>query len=496
MARARTRTLAVLALLTVGLGAASPLAGCSGSSSGPDCSATTTKTGILGVAESWYLFSDLVDFAAFDPARADQTPAQLLEAIVDSANAPDRGRGFSYLTTKAASSQLFDEGTSLGFGIGLRFVGTTQLFVTQVFGDAQVPGGSPAAQAGFARGDEILAIAPGVAPFPSATSLDAERWQMAAILAADAAVPGTLSAGFASGVPGTTRDFRLRKVDGTEVDVQATTAVYSLDPVPRAAAPVILDAGGKKVGYLVLRTFINPAVPLLRQAFADFKAKGVTDLIVDLRYNGGGLLDVATVFLDLMGAGHTGDATTPGDLQFELLVNTQQAAQRETYRFGAEVSAVAPARVAFIVTEGSASASELMVFALLPYLGSSVAVVGERTFGKPVGQFGFAGPDCPTLLYLLAFQLANRDATAEYFQGLPDVGFLGSSCAAPDDLTHRTSDPAEASTAAALQWIASGTCPGGPIPPAAATLARRAAVAAFPEPPEPSLAQRHIPGLY
>lgn len=472
-----------------------PLLGCPQPQQQADCSPTSTKANVLATARSWYLFADRVpDFGVFDPGDPTLSPQAFLDSIIDSAGAPDAGRGFSFLTTKAASAQFFEEGTSLGYGIGLHFVGADRLFVSQVFGDTDSPGGSPAARAGLARGDELLAIA------PTQAALDVPANQVAALLAADAVTPGTLSAALSSGVAGTTRWFRvLHAGASTPVDLSATTALYSLDAVPRAAAPIVLDvpAGAsdtgspKRVGYVLLRTFIGPAIPLLRQAFATFKAQGVTDVILDFRYDGGGRLDVAGTLVDLLSEGRTG-------VRFSIRNNVQHTADNQVWSVApgtGEPSAISPTRLAFLVTGGSASASELVPFTLVADLGAEVAVIGERSFGKPVGQYGFAGPDCPEALFLLSFQLANQVALAEYYQGLPDAAWAGASCAAADDLTRPMGDPAEAMTAAALAWIGNKTCADGPIPPAppAARLAR--AVAA-PTPAEPTLAQRHVPGLF
>jgi C-terminal processing protease CtpA/Prc len=474
------------AALAAALLALGPLLGCPGAKPA-DCSPAATKAAVLATARSWYLFAERVpDFAAFDPADPTLSPQQFLDAIVAAAGAPDTGRGFSYLSTKAASSQFFDEGTSLGYGLGLRFVGATQLFVSQVFGDAATPPGSPAAAAGFARGDELLAIA------PSQAGLDAPASQVADLLARDA-----LSDAFSSGLAGTTRWFRVRHAGATDpVDLTATTATYSLDPLPRAALPIVLtvpaagsDTGvEKRVGYLHLRTFVGPAAPLLRQAFAALQAQGVTDLIVDLRYDGGGRLDVAGVFVDLLTAGRTG-------ARFGLRHNALHVADDFDWPSGAEAAAIAPARVAFILTRGSASASELLPFVLAAQMGAQVAVIGEASYGKPAGQYGFSDPDCPELLYLLSFQLASGGVRAEYFGGLPDAAWTGGSCAADDDLTRPQGDPAEGMTGAALGWIADRSCAGGAIP-VTGVAARRARVLAAPAAPEPSPAQRHVPGLF
>lgn len=461
------------------------LAGCpGGSSGGADCSERAVRQDVHELAAAWYLFADQVDFTAFDPADPTLTPAAFLAAIVESAGGPDAGRGYSYLTTKGATQQFYDEGTSLGFGMGLYREGTDRLLLSQVFGEAMAPGAplrSPAAQAGFTRGDELLAIAPTQAALGDPAS------QVADLLARDA-----LSAAFSSSVPGTTRWFRVApRGGGATVDRQATTAVYSLDPVPPVA--VLTSPGGRKVGYVVLRTFINPATPLLRDAFALFKAQDppVTDLVVDLRYDGGGLLGVAKTFLDLMEAGRA------GAVAYGLRHNAARAAHYDvTVNVAAEANAIAPARVAVITGPDTASASELLPFALAPWKGADVAVVGSRSLGKPSGQYLFERPDCPTVYVLLAFQLANAAGRAEYWDGLPDAAWAGSSCAAADDLTRPLGDPEEASIEAALAFVDGGQAACTPIPPFTAPGRRARALAGEGAAVEPTLAQRHVPNLF
>jgi hypothetical protein len=298
------------------------------------------------------------------------------------------------------------------------------------------------------------------------------------------------------------RWFRLRKAGAAApVEVTATIALYLITPVPGAAEPIVLDVpvaesdtgAAKKVGYLALRTFVGPATAALRQAFASFESRGVTDLIIDLRYDGGGQLDVAATFIDLLSAGQQGS-------KFGLRHNLQRA-QAEDFDWPSftEASALAPARVAFILKQGSASASELLPFALVAVKGADVAVVGEASYGKPAGQYGFPIPGCQDLLYLLSFQLSNQfGVPAEYFDGLPDAAWAGASCTAADDPAHPMGDPLEAMTAAARGWIADRSCAGGPIMPVTGVAARRARTLVDPWAPlgpEPTLAQRHVPGL-
>jgi hypothetical protein len=268
-------------------------------------------------------------------------------------------------------------------------------------------------------------------------------------------------------------------------EVTATTAAYGLDPVPGASNPIVLTTGTHKVGYLPLRTFIEPASNLLRGAMGQFAKAGATDLIVDLRYNGGGRLDVASVLLNLIATGHKS-----GDVMYRSVGNGTDSGNDYTVNFGTEASALSPQKVAFIVSGASASASELVVNALQPYLGSSLALVGDRTYGKPVGQAPYASADCDWVLMMISFQLENATGAGGYFTGLPDAAFTGATVAAADDLTHAPGDAAEASTAAALAWIATGAAPA-PIP---AKPSARLSLGLLH--PAPSMVQRNLPGVF
>jgi hypothetical protein len=257
-----------------------------------------------------------------------------------------------------------------------------------------------------------------------------------------------------------------------------------------------------KVGYIHLRTFVATAEPLLRTAFSDFKAQGVTGVVIDVRYDGGGLLSTAEVLASLL---HVAPAGNPADLMYRFTFNAQQSGQDTPVYFHGEAAALpAVQRVAFITTDGTASASELVPNVLAPYFKDAsgtpgLAVVGARSYGKPVGQEPFQlGSECTDTLYLISFRLDNAKGFGGYYSGLPADGFDGGSCAAADDLAHEQGDPLEASTQAALQWVTAGTCPNGAIAPASTPGALTAAPPPLRRlvPPDPSPAQRDIPGLF
>jgi hypothetical protein len=127
------------------------------------------------------------------------------------------------------------------------------------------------------------------------------------------------------------------------------------------------------------------------------------------------------------------------------------------------------------------------------------AVVGTRSFGKPVGQFAFDVAECDFRLRLVTFKSVNREGNGDYFLGLPYAAFTntgGRACAASDDLTRAPGDPLEGMTAAALGWLGSptGACPSGTIAGGGGDIAALQAPLEAPEPAE--LLQYYLPGTY
>jgi hypothetical protein len=148
-------------------------------------------------------------------------------------------------------------------------------------------------------------------------------------------------------------------------------------------------------------------------------------------------------------------------------------------------------RIAFITTDGTASASELVVNAMKPWV--EVAIVGADTYGKPVGQLGFDLDGCDLRLRLVSFELTNADHEGDYFDGLAET--LPFACAAADDLSRNPGDSAESSTAAALYWLGTGAC--GQIMAAAGAPSLKAARALrLPMARRPNPAQVYLPGVF
>jgi hypothetical protein len=242
-----------------------------------------------------------------------------------------------------------------------------------------------------------------------------------------------------------------------------------------------------------LRTFIDTADPALRSAFAQFRAAGITEVIVDLRYNGGGLVSIAELFGDLLGGGRS-----TSDVFSYTTFRPEKSSNDSTRRFSPQPQSVNAMRIAFIGTAGTASASELVTNAFIPYLHANAALIGTNTYGKPVGQIAIDRSACDDRLRVIAFATQNAARQGNYFDGL--AGTVEASCQAGDDLTHPLGDPQEASTRQALDFLAGRSCTRiGTAPVSAAGRAQSLAPMAPMElivPDRPTTPQREVPGLF
>ncbi len=440
------------------------------------CSLRSRQDWVAARMNEWYLFPETLP-SSLNPAAYTDVQSYI-DALTATARTQRKDRYFTYITSIKEEEAYYNSGSSAGYGFRLALDGSNRLVITEAFE------GAPALTAGIDRGTEIVAIG---------TSGSTLR-TVASILASD----GTAGLNNALGTSavGTTRTFQIRDTAGTR-NVNVTMADYSLAPVSTRYGAKVIDDGGRKVGYINLRTFINTAETPLRNAFATFKAQGVTEIIIDLRYNGGGLISVADLINNLLGADKT-TSTVANYVSFR----PSKASNNETVYFAPQPQSITPTRIAFIGTGGSASASELVMNTFIPYLGNRSALVGTNTYGKPVGQIALDQAACDDRLRVIAFALENRDHQGAYYDGL--AGFMGATCRASDDISRPLGDPAEASTRAALDFLAGRTCT--PISASASASAPGLSPQAARErleapmellaPDRPTTPQREVPGLY
>ncbi len=217
----------------------------------------------------------------------------------------------------------------------------------------------------------------------------------------------------------------------------------------------------------------------------------MTEIILDFRYNGGGLVSIAELMGDLMGRGNVNNVFSRTELR------PSKASENSTEVFESEPGSIQPTKIAVIGRGGTASASELVANAFIPYVGNNMALVGANTSGKPVGQFGFDLAACDDRIRAVTFQTLNADGNGEYFDGL--AGVFPNTCAANDDITHQLGDPAEASVARALDFLRNGAASCSPISGGGVQgtqSARSRSQQLLLQPDTPSAVQREVPGLF
>lgn len=440
----------------------------------PGCALAARQSFAKAVIDEWYLFP--ADVASGVNPASHATVESYIDALVAPARALGKDRFFTYITSIAEEKAFLASGSSAGFGVRMSYDPAAQQVVI-----AESYEGAPALAAGIDRGTRILAIGTNSGNIRT----------ISAIVAAEGTQGITNALG--PNDPGVSRVLRISDAAGTR-EVTVAKANYDLDPISDRYGAKIIAEGGRNYGYLNLRSFISSADPQLRTAFANFRAQGVTDIIIDFRYNGGGLVSTAELMGDLLGANRT---------QSEIFSQTNfrpsKAAENGRHFFTAQPESIAPTRIAFVGTGSTASASELVINGMLPWLGTNMTLVGSNTYGKPVGQIALDKAECDDRMRVVAFATGNANGQGDYYTGLAPR--ISNTCAAGDDLGLPLGDAREASVRAAIDFLAGRSCTTRIADAGTGRTAQRstARLPAEPEmlvPERPSAAQRELPGLF
>ncbi|MFL0811004.1 MAG: peptidase [Agarilytica sp.] len=347
-----------------------------------------------------------------------------------------------YLTTTVS-------GETFGYGMNLVYRATVpprDVIVRDV-----VPG-SPADLAGVERGMSILEV-DGV-DMINGNDVD------------------TLNGGLGPDVIGESHDFVFDPVDGlANLEVTMASARISIAPVTEAQ---VIDTATGGVGYLHFSTHIENATAGLIDAFELMVAEGASDLVLDMRYNGGGLLDIA----GQVGYMVAGAAQSSGRVFYRLDFNNKIGSgttigfNSSSLNFG-DLTGNEPLpslnlnRVFILASANTCSASEAIINGLRG-IDVEVVLIGSGTCGKPYGFIPEG--NCGTTYFTVQFAGVNDDGFGEYPDGFApanDPNLEGVSvpgCYVEDDYTRGLGDPTEAMLAAALQYRVDETCPGVAIP--------------------------------
>jgi C-terminal peptidase prc len=393
-------------LVLLVLGTAGPASAQGGSVGGASCSTTGQNTFVRDTLRDIYYWYQHLPNAS--PSRY-SSPEAYLEAV----RYRPLDTSFSYITTKASNDAFYSDSQFIGYGLSTT-TSDSEMRVLQVFDD------SPASEAGLARGDRILEI---------------NGRSVGSLIAS-----GQIGNAFGPSEIGVESAVKFTHRDGTE---HARTLTKRLVTIPTVSLTRVFEVGGRKVGYLFFRNFVRPSYQALDDAFAALRQAGVEDLVLDLRYNGGGLVDVAVHLSSLIGG-----VVTRGNVFAEFRHNDRNTRYNETLRFEETEHTLNLSRLFVIATRSSASASELVINSLRPFI--PVTVIGDRTYGKPVGQYGI--DFCEKVLAPVAFSLVNANGEGDYFDG------IAADCSAADDIEHDLGTTDESSLFEALHVIRTGSC--------------------------------------
>lgn len=403
--------------------AAALLAGCGGGGDGASTPAPTTAAQCTIAAQRQDVGSFMqANYYWYKNMPAPDASAPTMDAYFQSMLYRPIDR-FSYTEPTADYNQLFTAGRRIGYGYSMVWTDSSHTTLRVQYVEPQ----SPVARAGLQRGDTIVSI-DGFTPAQIAN--------------------GALPVVTTVGVP---RTFLLASPGGGQMrEIDVSSEDFPLQPVQDTA---ILDATGpggpEKVGYLSYTQFVTYSLPDLQNAFLQFANAGVTDVILDLRYNGGGSVATSRDLASLVGGG-----LTQSRLFDYLRFNDQQSAETSSVLFNpptvlADTALANGLKRLFVIgAGGTASASELIINGLRPFM--PVVLIGATTYGKP---YGFIPHDyCGTTYQAVQFESLNALGVGGFTSGFtPD-------CAVADDLDHQLGDPQEARIATALTYIATGTC--------------------------------------
>lgn len=335
---------------------------------------------------------------------------------------------YSHTQSAASYAQMFTEGRRTGYGYTVAWADDAQTLLRMRIVEPL----SPIARAGIVRGDTVLSM-DGVGP--------------AGIVGGELPVVTT------EGVP---RSITYRNAAGETRTVTVVSEDFALTPVAASRVFDVMRQGAPaRVGYLAYHQFVGYSRGDLGDVLWEFADAGVSELVLDLRYNGGGSVNVSRDLASMIGG-----ARTANRLFSYLRFNDKQAASNIQLSFNGLTPPLGMpfpeglARVVVITSPSTASASEMVINGLKPFM--DVVLVGETTFGKP---FGFVPRNtCGTVYNAVQFETLNSAGQGDYTGGFtPD-------CAVPDDFDRALGDPSERRLKAALDYVATGKCSAGQAP--------------------------------
>jgi len=387
-----------------------------------------------------------------DPGLFDTTLAYFdglkTNALTPSGNPKDR----FHFTFSTKEWRAFNQaGVSAGYGADFQFISDIPprdivVSFTEI--------NSPASAANLTRGARILTI----------DGVDVENSDDV----------DTINAGLFPSAVGESHQFTVLN-QGSKLtrNITLISANITADPVPVVST---MMSGTDKVGYLLFNSHIATAEAELVAAVNDLVAANISDLILDLRYNGGGLLAIASQLAYMI----AGPNASNGRVFESLVFNDQHTVTNPftggpitptpfintTIGFstvgGQSLPSLGLKRVFVLTTGSTCSASESIINGLRG-IGLRVIMIGGTTCGKPYGFF--PTDNCGTTYFTVQFKGENDIGFGAYADGFSPANTLGAKgeivegCSVADDFERQLGDKQEAMVAAALNYRTSNLCP-------------------------------------
>jgi C-terminal processing protease CtpA/Prc len=350
--------------------------------------------------QNWYLWYDQIP--NINPNKY-ETEDSLINSIIVKQDK------WSFSASLTNVRKLLEGGKQTLFGGGMVIDGQQRIRVTHVYAN------SPFDRAGVQRGWEVKSV-------DGYMSDDLENINRVL------ATQETLTFGFID------REGHAQTSTLTREEITLNTVLYA----------TVFTLNQYKIGYFVFDSFLGTSSTELDSVFARFKREGINELIVDLRYNGGGLNDIAYNLTAMIGGNRVNE-----QIISSLIHNTKQSKYNSSKRSNYKGVSLELNRVFFITTNGTASASELVINSLTPFI--EVQLVGSPTHGKPVGMYVFEVEKLDLAILPISFKTINSLGYGDYFEGLPVT------IDEADDLDHNWGDPEEAMLKSALNAITQPT---------------------------------------
>ena len=334
---------------------------------------------------------------------------------------------YSNFQSTESFNRFFGDGQTLGYGVSVAGIEVTEPSPqpAQPLYVRYIEPLSPAAAAGVVRGDRVISIN-GVAASTVISNKDF------AALTPNAA--------------GERLNIVLRSADGIDRNVALTAAIYGLTPVQNSQ--ILQTPNGRSIGYVTVKDMISQTGTPLATTFSNFRANSVQELVLDLRYNGGGLVSVGNNV-----ASYAAGSRASGQSFARLLYNDKRSSNNESFTFSNPNNWTGFSKVFVLVGPRTCSASEQVINGLRG-VGVNVVAIGDTTCGKPVG-FLPQSNSCGTTYNVVNFESVNARSEGRYFDGFQ------ATCAVAEDFTRPTGSTTDPLLVAAAYHMDNGACPAG-----------------------------------